>query len=146
MDTVPSIKTKKIKPPYERVPLEPSLVKCLDDWIIQIKERYKFIELTRKQILSWLIESHDRRLSKAEEKAVFDKFLNGENVLEHALKEYRDAKGRGENVALSDLIPSELLKKDAGTNEKKVPKERKLKDLKQKGSSEALTPSMPNAS
>lgn len=118
-DTQPK---KKIRHP-DRITLSPNSLARLSDWIDQIKEHRKGINVTRSDLVNALIKNHLEKLSQQELKQFEQEFFDEARFAKWALKEILTARTRGENLTLSQLIE----KQKSGRSENTVPKARKQK-------------------
>ena len=76
----------------------------LSRWIAQVDDRLKGINLTRNQLVNWLIQSHASELSAQELKQIEQEFFDEVKFAQWALAALRVAKGKGETVTLADIV------------------------------------------
>jgi len=118
------IKPKKRIPKYDRVTLYDDALKRIDGWIKQVEQSKAGVSLFRKDILNWFVLNSAEVLPTASVDAMAAQFFDEERFLKQALKRVREAKERGENLSLSDIMSEERSVKP-----KKDRKPRTLKKL-----------------
>lgn len=91
----------------DRVTLLPEQLQKLDAWIEQVVSKHKGVQLTRNNILHWLIASRPAILSCTEEVGVAKAFYDEERFLKQAMQELRERKRRGERASIFDLLRAE---------------------------------------
>lgn len=88
----------------DRVTLDPVAVTRLNSWITDIQSELKGVQISRSDLVNFLISNHCENLTANEihllKKAHFDEA----DFAEWALKEFRKAKDRGENPSLADIL------------------------------------------
>ncbi len=101
----PETLNQKKKTSVDRVVLSVEAAAKIDSWIARITATRHGVELSRRDVVDWLISSHmAEKLSPAEEKELADLHYDEVKFLHYAIRELKDAQGRGENVSLQDLI------------------------------------------
>jgi len=90
----------------ERVTLSEEVVKRLDQWSAQARGARPGVDISRRDLVNWLILSHSEVLSSSEEKALSDEYYDELRFIQFAVKELKAAKLRGENVTLQELMGS----------------------------------------
>lgn len=116
------IKTKKRIPKYDRVTLYDEALKRVDGWIKQVEESKAGVSLFRKDILNWFVLNSTEVLPAASIEAMAAQFFDQERFLKQALKRVREAKGRGENLSLSDIMNEEQIVKPKKERKPRAPK------------------------
>jgi len=109
---------------FDRVTLDSKTLDRLDAWISQVKTSRLGVDLSRKDLLNWLIVNLPEALSQSHEKALAEKFYNEVRYLRYAAQEIARANARGETLTLKDLEGRE---RTAVTKEQKVKRPRKIK-------------------
>ncbi len=116
------IKTKKRIPKYDRVTLYEEALSRVDGWIKQVEESKAGVSLFRKDILNWFVLNSTESLPMASIEAMAAQFFDQERFLKQALKRVRDAKVRGENLSLSDIMSEEQSVKPKKERKPRAPK------------------------
>lgn len=88
----------------DRVTLEAPALARLDVWIKQLKLRNQGIEISRKDLLNWMVLNRDEALSSSEQKQLTEEFYDEEKFLRYAWEEIRSAKSKGEKVSLEEIL------------------------------------------
>src|SRR6185312_7155327 len=88
---------------FDRVTLDSAALDRIDAWINQIKSARLGVDLSRKDLLNWLIVNLPEALSQTHEKALAEKFYNEVRYLRFAAQEIAKANKRGEALTLKDL-------------------------------------------
>lgn len=118
------IKIKKRIPKYDRVTLYDEALRRVDGWIKQVEQSKAGVSLFRKDILNWFVLSSPELLPVASVDAMAAQFFDQERFLKQALKRVRDAKVRGENLSLSDIMSDEQSVKPKKDRKPRTPKMR----------------------
>ena len=92
------------KPSPERVTLSEATATKLDQWIEKVTLTRQGVELSRRDVVEWLISNHSENLSPSEEKELADTHYNEVKFLQYAIREIKEAKGRGEETNLAELL------------------------------------------
>lgn len=116
------IKTKKRIPKYDRVTLYDEALNRIDGWIKQVEQSKAGVSLFRKDILNWFVLSSPELLPAASIDAMAVQFFDQERFLKQALKRVREAKERGENLSLSDIMSDEQSVKPKKDRKPRAPK------------------------
>lgn len=116
------IKTKKRIPKYDRVTLYDEALKRVDGWIKQVEESKAGVSLFRKDVLNWFVLNSAEVLPVASVEAMAAQFFDQERFLKQAIKRVREAKGRGENLSLSDIMSEEQSVKPKKERKPRAPK------------------------
>jgi hypothetical protein len=99
------ILSNKKKPSVDRVVLSTEAAAKLDSWITRITGTRHGVELSRRDVVDWLITTHmAANLSPSEEKELADLHYDEVKFLHYAIQELKSAQGRGESISLQDLI------------------------------------------
>lgn len=115
---------KKRIPKYDRVTLYEEAMKRVDSWIKQVEDTKVGVSLFRKDILNWHILNAPEKLDAGSIAALAGQFFDQERFLKQALKQVRDAKGRGETLSLQALMSDEQsVKKPVKPRKPRAPKE-----------------------
>ena len=118
---------KKRIPKYDRVTLYEEGMKRVDGWIKQVEDSRTGVSLFRKDIVNWyLLNAPEQLDSKAVEKLA-TQFFDQERFLRQALKQVRDAKGRGETLTLKELMAEEQSVKQKKPRKPRAQKEESTK-------------------
>lgn len=117
------IKAKKRIPKYDRVTLYEEAMKRVDGWISQVEASKGGVSLFRKDILNWYILDSPEQLDKDSVEALAVQFFDQERFLKQALQRVRDAKGRGENLSLTDIMNAEQSVKPKKLRKPRTPKQ-----------------------
>jgi transposase-like protein len=97
-------KSKKQVDVRDRVALSESSVAKLDAWVTQVTSKNPGSTVNRKQLVNWMIESHDSDLSSKEEQEVARLFYDDIKFLAELVREAKLTRARGENVSLQDIL------------------------------------------
>lgn len=116
------IKKKRI-PKYDRVTLYEEAMKRVDSWIRQVEESKDGVSLFRKDILNWHILNVPEKLDLQSVEKLAEKFFDQERFLKQALKRVRDAKSRGEELPLKELMSDEHSVKPKKPRKPRTPKQ-----------------------
>lgn len=92
------------KKEIERVILTAESIQRLNAWLEQIRQSRPGVEITRKNIVNWLILSHSERLSQSEEKELAETYYNELRFLQFAVRELKAANERGDTLSFQDFI------------------------------------------
>ena len=103
IEAVSETKKKRARFP-DRITIELGALSRLDQWIAELKARSQGIEITRKDLLNWLVEHHDERLTATEERLLTEAFYDEEKFLKYAWEEIRQAKAKGETLRLAEIL------------------------------------------
>jgi hypothetical protein len=105
MDEVTTEK-KKNQVPQERVTLNKSTSEKLESWITQLDEKYsKVLKITKSDLVQYLIESHDQKLSLGEMKDLRKLHHDDLRILKTLMTKIEDEKKLGQtNITLAELI------------------------------------------
>src|ERR1700678_353724 len=88
----------------ERITLDDAAVARISDWMAELAVRLKGSSVTRNQLVSWLINQHDRELSTPEVRGLEQAFFDEVKFAEWAWAELKAAQARGEPASLSEII------------------------------------------
>lgn len=113
---------KKRIPKYDRVTLYDEAMKRVDGWISQAQDSKAGVSLFRKDILNWYILNAPEQLDAKSIESLAAQFFDQERFLKQALKQVRDAKGRGETVSLQELMTDEQSVKPKKPRKPRSPK------------------------
>jgi hypothetical protein len=97
-------KQSKKQPRRDRVTLDPVAVNRLDNWISQVQLQIKGVQVTRSDLVNFLISHHSEALTSIEIQLLKQAHFDEAEFAEWALKEFRKAKERGENPSLADIL------------------------------------------
>ena len=112
---------------FDRITLDAKTLERIDAWIEQVKVFKSGVELSRKDILNWLVQSSlPERLSSTQEKELAAKFYSELRFVQYAARRIREALARGEVLTLKELEHGSIMSK-----EPRVKKNRKVKDKDQ---------------
>jgi hypothetical protein len=114
---------KKRIPKYDRVTLYEDAMKRIDGWIKQVQDSKPGVALFRKDILNWHILNSPEELDAGGISSLAALFFDQERFLKQALKQVRDAKGRGETLSLKALMSDEQSVKPKKPRKSRVQKE-----------------------
>jgi hypothetical protein len=97
---------KKLKkqPRRDRVTLDPVAITRLDSWLNNLRDELKGVKIGRSDLINFLISEHTSSLTIHEIRRLKDTHFDEETFAEWALKEFRKAKERGENLSLADIL------------------------------------------
>lgn len=97
---------KKNQIPQERVTLNKSTSEKLESWITQLDEKYsKVLKITKSDLVQYLIESHDQKLSLGEMKDLRKLHHDDLRILKTLMTKIEDEKKLGQtNTTLAELI------------------------------------------
>jgi hypothetical protein len=96
--------------------------KRLQEWIDQLRESCPGIRIKKQDLLNWLINQRESRLSSADLKALRERFFNEIELAQWALGQLKAAKGRNENLTLAELIRNgKAGSSENPSNKKKTP-------------------------
>jgi len=96
--------TSSPKQRQERVTLSPSGVERLDRWVGVVSESYPGIQVSRTDLVNWLVDRHAERLSGTEVAAIRDAFFSEEQLVAWAVREARRLSDSGEKSSVIELI------------------------------------------
>jgi DNA repair ATPase RecN len=111
---------EKRKRHIDRITLNEHSLKKLTDWLSQIENQNKGINLNKNTLINWLLRDLSSQLSHKQLNELQAEYLDPVKQAKEALKEARAAKARGERVVLK----IEVAKVDDSPKEKKVYKKR----------------------
>lgn len=94
---------KDRKKHFDRITLDAKTLELVDAWISQVKAFKSGVDLSRKDLLNWLVQSLPERLSGSQEKEIAMKHYNELRFLQYASRRIREAQARGEQLTLKDL-------------------------------------------
>lgn len=90
---------------HDRVVLDQNSLKRIDAWIEQVTLTGKGVMLSRKEMVNWIIGSHEELLPPQSLTTLKTLFFSELRFLHEAIKEVRAAKLKGEKVNM-DLVMS----------------------------------------
>ena len=117
--------TKKRRLNNTRATLSEVALDRVSTWIKQLQDENRGLSVSRNDLVSWLITSHPELLSKRECKKITKAHFNPDRHAEWAMKEFKLARNRGEDVTLEDIITKHSLPKSAETSPNSISKSRK---------------------
>lgn len=126
MDQGLPTKTKRSRHP-DRITIDPEPLMKLDVWMKHLLSKHKGIQVTRRDLVNWLIKRHSEELSRSEEEDLKGMFYDEERFLRYAWEEIKAAKARGEKLSLQEI----LQRKEAPPIEKRPRKKSEPKNAKQ---------------
>jgi hypothetical protein len=88
----------------ERVALGPEAVTRLDAWVKQVEGSRPGVEISRRDLIHWLILERSESLNSDEVRALSDSHYNELRFLQYALKELKAARTRGDTMSLQDFV------------------------------------------
>lgn len=104
-------KSKKRKIVADRVSLKPASVAKLDQWLTQIQETMRGVQLSRTDILDWLISENEEVLSAAQLKSLGDRHFDELKFALWAVAELKRAREHGESRSLADILQESRVSK-----------------------------------
>lgn len=90
-----------------RVVLEAEVLTRVDHWIEQLKSERRGIQITRKDLVNWLVCERSECLSEAERERLSERFYDETRFLEQALREMKAAQRMGQKVTLAELMKAQ---------------------------------------
>jgi hypothetical protein len=98
--------TKQIKKQSrrDRVTLDPVAVSRLNAWITQIQLQLKGVQISRSDLVNFLIFQRGETLNPSEIQLLRKSHFDEAQFAEWALKEFKKAKDRGENPSLAEIL------------------------------------------
>lgn len=96
-------RTKSLRHP-DRLTVSPKALERLNGWVADLEGQLKGINLTRNQLVQWLILSHADSLSAQELKQIEAEFFDELKFAEWAVRELKAAQARGERIGLADIV------------------------------------------
>jgi hypothetical protein len=133
------IKPKKRIPKYDRVTLYEESLRKVDAWIKQVESSKSGVSLFRKDILNWVILNSAEVLTIANVESMATQFFDQERFLKQALRKVCEAKKRGENLSLKDIMADEQSVKVKKTPKLRSPVKPNAEDTSS-ANKEILTP------
>ncbi len=88
----------------ERVVLNTEVAAKLDRWIESITSSRQGVDLSRRDIVDWLVMSKGDNLSPHELKELADAHYDDVKFLQFAMRELKQAHAKGERVDLQDFL------------------------------------------
>ncbi len=99
------IRDKKKRPRRpDRTTLSLGSLTRLDIWIRQLTSNKRGVQVTSKDLVNWAILNRADKLTAEEVHQLTSQFLNEVKFLQETLNEIRQAKAKGEAVALDSLL------------------------------------------
>ncbi|MGK5085740.1 hypothetical protein WDW37_20820 [Bdellovibrionota bacterium FG-1] len=136
----------------DRLTVIPSNLEKIGRLVNQLTSSCPGVEVSRKDILNWIVEKIPEELSAADIKDLSGRFYDEERFLKFALEEVRAAKARGEKRTLEDILQNMPQAGTAVTRRPRKPKiealiksEQDLSELSPKGSVKAVSGGSGNA-
>jgi hypothetical protein len=113
--------TQSTKTPQERVTIHREAASRIDGWVTELQSTVRGLKLTRSDVVNWLVQSHSDSLTSREIEDIKQKYFDEVEFTEWALRELKEARGRGEKLSLSDLLgrnPSIQFNRPSATSRK----------------------------
>lgn len=104
------------KKQIERVVLSPEVAARLDQWIMSITSSRQGVDLSRKDVIQWLVTSKGENLSPHETKELADAHYDDVKFLHFAMRELKAARANGENVDLQNFLVNFKMSKSKANN------------------------------
>ena len=98
------IKPRRPRGKSDRVIIEPKNLEKIDCLLSALIKTQPGLQISRKDLINWLIETRPSELSESETKHLITLHYDEEKFVRFALEEMRAAKLRGERVTLNDLL------------------------------------------
>ncbi|OQW49796.1 MAG: hypothetical protein A4S09_03305 [Proteobacteria bacterium SG_bin7] len=109
---------KKRQKHFDRITLDTKTLQIIDGWIAQVKLYKSGVDLSRKDLLNWLVQNLPERLSGSQEKQLAEAHYSELRFLHYAARRIKDAKARGETLTLKDLEGKPVNAKEPGVKRK----------------------------
>lgn len=133
---------KKRQKHFDRVTLDAKTLQIIDAWIAQVKLYKSGVDLSRKDLLNWLVQNLPERLSGSQERQLAEAHYSELRFLHYAARRIKEAKVRGESLTLKDLEGKTLIAKESGGTRK--PRKPKTKEIAANSSREVSENSFAN--
>jgi hypothetical protein len=109
----------------DRIAMSKDSLSRLDSWKKQVEGAKPAVEISRRDLVEWLIAKHAETLSNSEVKELAETHYNDLRFLQFAIRELKAAKAQGKTIHLQDMVaglpilsrPKEKTKKKAATAE-----------------------------
>jgi hypothetical protein len=103
----------------ERIAMSDESLSRLDSWKRQVEGARPAVEVSRRDLVEWLISEHPEALSNSEVKELSETHYNELRFLQFAIRELKAAKSQGKTIHLQDMVaglpilsrPKERIKK-----------------------------------
>ena len=94
---------KKRQKHFDRITLDAKTLQVIDSWIAQVKTYKSGVDLSRKDLLNWLVQNLPTRLSGSQEQQLAEAHYSELRFLHYAARKIKEAKAKGETLTLKDI-------------------------------------------
>jgi hypothetical protein len=109
----------------DRIAMSNDSLSRLNSWKKQVEGARPAVEISRRDLVEWLISKHAETLSNSEVKELSETHYNELRFLQFAIRELKAAKSQGKTIHLQDMVaglpilsrPKEKTKKKVATAE-----------------------------
>jgi hypothetical protein len=97
---------KKLKkqPRRDRVTLDPVAITRLNGWIDEVRSQLRGVQISRSDLVNFLIIQRSEVLTSREIHLLKEAHFDESDFAQWALKEFKKAKDRGEDISLADIL------------------------------------------
>ena len=92
------------KPAFERITLQPKAKEKTERWLEQATHSIRGLNLSKSDLVNWLVESHADELSPEMLTRLRDAYFDEVKFTAWALGQLKEARERGESLTLSELL------------------------------------------
>lgn len=110
---------KKNQVPMDRIYLQGDAKDRIQRWADDLNTQFKGLRISKTDLVSYLIMSHDESLSADEAQDIRDTFFDQVRFASWILKELKEAQKRGETASIEDLLTTVV------SNPKRTPRRKK---------------------
>lgn len=103
---------------FDRITLDAETLQIIDGWIAQVRAYKSGVDLSRKDLLNWLVQNLPERLSGSQEKQLAEAHYSELRFLQYAARRIKEAKARGEALTLKDLEGQAVSAKESSVKRK----------------------------
>lgn len=109
---------------FDRITLDAKTLQIVDAWIAQVKTYKTGVDLSRKDLLNWLVQNLPERLSNSQEKQLAEAHYSELRFLHYAARRIREANARGEALTLKGLEGQAIVAKEPRVKKPRKPKDK----------------------
>lgn len=88
----------------DRLTVEAKNLEKLGSLINQVQSYNQDIDISKKDLVNWIIEDFSHEFSQKQLKSLFEHFYSEERFLKHATEEIKSARLRGEKLTLEEVM------------------------------------------
>lgn len=121
--------TKKLKTKnLDRISLTNENTTRVGYWLSQVNARLTGLKINRTDLVNWLISQKETELREDELLAVQREFFDPLKSLEWAIKKAKEAKARGEDLDVQELLQTSLIDPKLKNQVRRLTKKTRKKD------------------